>query len=164
MQAQRSLLSQVHDILSHRTASQCNFLTPPAVLAEGLDEGDDTIRVIYRQYATLNFVVITDQQESELGILDLIQAFVEALNSCFEDVCELDLVFGWEVLETVLDEIIQGGMVLETNVQNIVVAVDKANKAGTSVGGDAYSTASKALSSATSAFRSYISKSDGRKF
>ena len=30
-----------------------------------------------------------DQQESDLGILDLIQVFVEALDRCFENVCEL---------------------------------------------------------------------------
>lgn len=34
--------------------------------------GQDT-RVIYRHYATLYFVFVVDESESELGILDLIQ-------------------------------------------------------------------------------------------
>jgi len=34
-----------------------------------------------------------DSSESELGILDLIQVLVESLDKCFENVCELDIVF-----------------------------------------------------------------------
>ena len=32
-----------------------------------------TCKVVYRHYATLYFVFIVDEQESELGILDLVQ-------------------------------------------------------------------------------------------
>lgn len=88
----------------------------------------DEIRVIYRHYATLYFVFIVDEQESELGILDLIQVFVESLEWCFQNVCELDLVFGWQVMQTVLGEIVQGGMVVETSINKIVATVDEANK------------------------------------
>lgn len=64
---------------------------------------------MYRHYATLYFILIVDSSESELGILDLIQArpcslrasgshtrcqvFVETLDKNFENVCELDLIF-----------------------------------------------------------------------
>lgn len=71
------------------------------------------VKLIYRHYATLYFVFAVDQQESDLGILDLIQGdefgyhsfrsgclfhavlvvFVETLDKCFENVCELDLIF-----------------------------------------------------------------------
>lgn len=54
--------------------------------------GGKDVRVIYRHYATLYFVFVVDEAESELGILDLIQVFVESLDKCFENVCELDLV------------------------------------------------------------------------
>lgn len=57
---------------------------------------DDELRVIYRHYATLYFVLVVDQSESELGILDLIQVIVEALDRCFENVCELDLIFHYD--------------------------------------------------------------------
>lgn len=120
---QRLLLQQVHQLISTRTSQECSFLTPPKLL-EDLDD----IKVIYRHYATLYFVFIVDDQESELGILDLIQVFVECLDKCFTNVCELDLVFGWQVLQTVLEEIVQGGMVIDTNIARIVAAVDEANE------------------------------------
>ena len=68
----------------------CNFL-------EVSDKywGKDT-KLIYRHYATLYFIFIVDGSESELGILDLIQTFVETLDKCFRNVCELDLVFHME--------------------------------------------------------------------
>lgn len=102
---------------------------------------------------------ICDQAESELGVLDLIQVFVEALDRMFENVCELDLVFGFDEVSFIpayslircaqprgpsfegrkrvpnesltsdrsfrpqvhhtLAEIIQGGLVLETNINTI---------------------------------------------
>ncbi len=55
---------------------------------------------------------IVDSSESELGILDLIQTFVEALDQCFKNVCELDLVFNVDKVHSILDEIIVGGLVL----------------------------------------------------
>lgn len=125
------------------------------MLLEGVE--DDVIRVIYRHYATLYFVFIVDEQESELGILDLIQVFVESLDRCFENVCELDLVFGWQTLQNVLGEIIQGGMVIETNIDIISQAVEEASKASNgSSNSDSYNSTSSAMSkafmNATSAF------------
>ncbi|ODV87904.1 hypothetical protein CANARDRAFT_26088 [[Candida] arabinofermentans NRRL YB-2248] len=127
IQTQQLLLQQVYQLVIKRSDSQCSFLTPPPLL-----ENYPDIKVIYRHYATLYFVFIVDQQESELGILDLIQVFVQVLNTCFKDVSELDLVFGWQVLETVLEEIVQGGMVIDTSIKNIVNAIDEANKQQTS--------------------------------
>lgn len=122
LQTQTLLLKQVHFLLAQRSADRCSFLTPPPLL-----EGMEDIRIIYRHYATLYFVFIVDEQESELGISDLIQVFVESLNHCLENVCELDLVYGWQVMQTVLGEIVQGGMVVETNINKIMAAVDEAN-------------------------------------
>merc|ERR1711939_1072225 len=89
--------------------------------------GDDT-KLIYRHYATLYFVFAVDKLESDLGILDLIQVFVEALDKCFENVCELDLIFHSDKVHYVLDEIIMAGMVLETNIINILQAINDQNK------------------------------------
>ncbi|WFD33371.1 Sigma-adaptin 3A [Malassezia cuniculi] len=90
---------------------------------------DDELRVIYRQYATLYFVFVVDQSESELGVLDLIQVFVEALDSCFENVCELDLIFHFDQVHAILDQIIQGGLVLETNLKEIVSSAQAVKQA-----------------------------------
>ena len=64
-----------------------------------------------------------DAQESDLGILDLIQVFVEALDKRFENVCELDLIFHSDKVHYILDEIVMGGMVLETNIHAILQAL-----------------------------------------
>ena len=75
---------------------------------DGEDDEDES-RIIYRHYATLYFVFVVDGAESELGILDLIQVFVESLDRTFENVCELDLIFHFDEVHLVLAEIIQGG-------------------------------------------------------
>jgi hypothetical protein len=82
---QQHYMREVFKVISKRDDKLCNFV-------EGGPWGDGT-RIVYRHYATLYFVFCVDDSESELGILDLIQVFVEALDKCFENVCELDLVF-----------------------------------------------------------------------
>ena len=99
----------------------CNFL-------EGASLWGPSNKIIYRHYATLYFVFVVDASESELGILDLIQVFVESLDRCFENVCELDLIFHSDKVNYILDEIIMGGMVLETNKEEIFRAMDDQNK------------------------------------
>jgi AP-3 complex subunit sigma len=91
-------------------------------------EFGDTTKIIYRHYATLHFIFVVDQQESDLGILDLIQVFVEALDQCFEGVCELDLIFHSDKVHFIIDEIIMGGMVLETNLTSILTAINDQTK------------------------------------
>ncbi|ETS61105.1 hypothetical protein PaG_05053 [Moesziomyces aphidis] len=98
----------------------------------------DQLRVIYRHYATLYFVFVVDQSESELGILDLIQVFVESLDRCFENVCELDLIFHFDHVHAILNEVIQGGLVVETNINEIVAAAHataRARKASAATAG-----------------------------
>ncbi|WVW79606.1 hypothetical protein I302_101575 [Kwoniella bestiolae CBS 10118] len=134
---QQSLISQIFSLISDRPAGVCNFLdapdlvfpTPGSTTVEKgkRKEGDDT-RVIYRHYATLYFVFVVDGAESELGILDLIQVFVESLDRSFENVCELDLIFHFDEVHHVLSEIIQGGLVLETNINEISACVQAASR------------------------------------
>ena len=83
---QKQVIREIFRLITKRTERMCNFLEGGSIW------GKDT-KVIYRQYATLYFVFWVDESESELGILDLIQVFVEALDSCFESVCELDIIF-----------------------------------------------------------------------
>lgn len=100
------------------------FVLPPSSLSFF---GKDT-KLIYRHYATLYFVFAVDTAESELGILDLIQVFVEVLDKCFENVCELDLIFNPDKTNHILDEIVMGGMVLETNLGDVLEAISEMNK------------------------------------
>lgn len=69
-----------------------------------------------------------DSSESELGILDLIQVFVETLDKCFENVCELDLIFHVDKVHYILNELVMGGMVLETNMTEILTRIEEQNK------------------------------------
>lgn len=67
--------------------------------------------------------MISTSTESPLALIDLIQVFVEALDRIFENVCELDLIYGFESMHAVLSEMIVGGVVVETNLDKIVAAV-----------------------------------------
>ncbi|ACI64617.1 sigma subunit of clathrin adaptor protein AP3 [Thalassiosira pseudonana CCMP1335] len=117
-QRQQSVIRRVFQQVSTRPDSFCNYL-------EGsVPEWGENIKLIYRHYATLYFVFAVDSQESDLGILDLIQVFVEALDKRFENVCELDLIFHSDRVHYILDEIVMGGMVLETNINSILQAIN----------------------------------------
>jgi AP-3 complex subunit sigma len=54
--------------------------------------------------------------------------FVETLDKCFENVCELDLIFHFDKVQYILQELCMGGMVLETNMQEIVLRIEEMNK------------------------------------
>lgn len=80
-------MRETFQLVSKRDDNVCNFLEGCTLI------GGSDYKLIYRHYATLFFVFCGDSSESELGILDLIQVFVETLDRCFENVCELDLIF-----------------------------------------------------------------------
>ncbi|KAJ3175854.1 AP-3 complex subunit sigma-2 [Geranomyces variabilis] len=110
---QQSMLKEIFRLVNKRPDHVCNFLEGSALLG-----GQDT-KIIYRHYATLYFAFVVDSSESEL---DLIQVFVEALDRIFSNVCELDLIFRPDEVSQVLNEVISGGMVLETNINDIVAS------------------------------------------
>ncbi|KAI5481509.1 hypothetical protein MNV49_004266 [Pseudohyphozyma bogoriensis] len=122
-QTRAKILQRVYNLVSARGDSLCNFVELPPGFGFGEDgekaSGDEDLRVIYRHYATLWFTMVVDQSESELGILDLIQVFVEALDRCFENVCELDLIFHFDEVHTLLACMITGGLVLDTSLDSI---------------------------------------------
>lgn len=119
---QQTVIRRIFTQVAQRPDSFCNYL-------EGIvPEWGENIKLIYRHYATLYFVFAVDSQESDLGILDLIQVFVEALDKCFENVCELDLIFHSDRVHYVLDDIIMGGMVLETNINSILQSIKDQGK------------------------------------
>lgn len=52
-----------------------------------------TYKIIYRRYAGLYFSMCVDVTDNELAYLEAIHLFVEVLDRYFSNVCELDLVF-----------------------------------------------------------------------
>ena len=92
-----------------RTEMQCSFMDYRGM------------RVVYRRYASLFFIVGTDPEEdNELGILEFIHALVETLDKYFENVCELDIMFNLEKAQFILDEMVTNGAIVETNKANIL--------------------------------------------
>ena len=112
---QQQVVKDLFGMVSKRSDGVCNFV-------EDASFGKGT-KVVYRVYATLIFIFVVDQSESELGILDLIHVMVEAFDHVFENVCELDLIFHTDKVHHIVDEIVMGGMVLETHLQEILTAV-----------------------------------------
>eukprot|EP00045_Choanoeca_perplexa_P022491 m.9711 g.9711 ORF g.9711 m.9711 type:complete len:180 (-) comp9487_c0_seq1:97-636(-) len=119
---QLQIIRECFQLVSKRSDTVCNFLEGGSLLG-----GSDS-KIIYRHYATLYFMFCVDSSESELGILDLIQVFVETLDKKFENVCELDLIFHVDKVHHVLDEIVMGGMVLETSMTEVLTNIDAQEK------------------------------------
>ncbi|KAK8396025.1 hypothetical protein O3P69_005243 [Scylla paramamosain] len=119
---QQQIIKETFQLVSKRDDNVCNFLEGGSLI------GGADYKLIYRHYATLYFVFCVDSSESELGILDLIQVFVETLDKCFENVCELDLIFHVDKVHYILNELVMGGMVLETNMTEIITRIDDQNK------------------------------------
>uniref|UniRef100_A0A673XY98 Adaptor related protein complex 3 subunit sigma 2 n=1 Tax=Salmo trutta TaxID=8032 RepID=A0A673XY98_SALTR len=134
---QQQIIRETFRLVSKRDNNVCNFLEGGSLI------GGSDYKLIYRHYATLYFVFCVDSSESELGILDLIQVgclhidsvFVETLDKCFENVCELDLIFHMDKVHFILQEVVMGGMVLETNMNEIVGQVELQNRMEKSEGG-----------------------------
>ncbi|XP_009884531.1 PREDICTED: AP-3 complex subunit sigma-2-like [Charadrius vociferus] len=121
-EVQQQIIRETFHLVLKRDDHICNFLECGSLF------GGSDYKLIYRHYATLYFVFCVDSSESELGILDLIQVFVETLDKCFENVCELDLIFHMDKVHHILQEVVIGGMVLETNMNEIVAQVEAQSK------------------------------------
>uniref|UniRef100_A0A1I7ZLS8 Clat_adaptor_s domain-containing protein n=1 Tax=Steinernema glaseri TaxID=37863 RepID=A0A1I7ZLS8_9BILA len=119
---QQHIVRETFQLVSKRDDNVCNFLEGGSLI------GGSDYKLIYRHYATLYFVFCVDSSESELGILDLIQVFVETLDRCFENVCELDLIFHVDKVHHILSELVMGGMVLETNMNEILTRIQEQEK------------------------------------
>eukprot|EP00898_Chlorokybus_atmophyticus_P002680 jgi/Chlat1/3412/Chrsp23S03750 len=123
---QQNLVRLVYSALSARTNGMCCIVQDAATFGPG-------IRVVYRHYATLFLAFVVDAAESDLAILDMIQVYVETLDRCFANVCELDFLFNFNKAHAILDEVIMGGLVLETSPSDIMKAVmdkDRLEKMG----------------------------------
>ncbi|NXX19084.1 AP3S2 protein, partial [Podargus strigoides] len=142
-EAQQQIIRETFHLVLKRDDHICNFLECGRypcpcggdTACPGLLFGGSDYKLIYRHYATLYFVFCVDSSESELGILDLIQVFVETLDKCFENVCELDLIFHMDKVHHILQEVVIGGMVLETNMNEIVAQVEAQSKLEKAEGG-----------------------------
>ncbi|KAL4568948.1 hypothetical protein LXL04_024569 [Taraxacum kok-saghyz] len=121
VEQQQQLIRTIYSVLCLQPENVSNFIEGGSLL------GPDS-RLVYKLFATLYFVFIFDSSENELAMFDLIQVYVETLEKCFSNVCELDIVLNYGKMHTILDEMIVGGQVVETNSQNIIKAVEEISK------------------------------------
>ncbi len=61
-----------------------------------------------------------DLADNELSYLETIHLFVELLDSYFSNVCELDIVFNFNKVYSILDEYMLAGEIEETSKREIL--------------------------------------------
>ena len=114
---QAEAMKAIYLALSDRSEGDCCYIPWP------LEAPSPKLKVVYRHFATLYFAMVIDEAESELAVLDLIQVFVQVLDACFENVCELDLIYYFDRVHYILEELVIGGSVLESNLEAIMIAI-----------------------------------------
>ena len=61
-----------------------------------------------------------DIADSELSYLEMVHLFVELLDSFFSNVCELDIVFNFNKVYSILDEFMLAGEMEESSKREIL--------------------------------------------
>jgi len=88
----------------------------------------NNFKLVYRKYAGLFFTVAVDMHENELSALEGIHLFVTLLDEYFSNVCELDIVFNFNKVYSILDEFILAGEIHETSLREIVTRMRDVEK------------------------------------
>eukprot|EP01120_Amphizonella_sp_Union-15-10_P011281 TRINITY_DN473_c0_g3_i2.p1 TRINITY_DN473_c0_g3~~TRINITY_DN473_c0_g3_i2.p1 ORF type:complete len:170 (-),score=30.21 TRINITY_DN473_c0_g3_i2:109-618(-) len=119
-QSQQKIIQETYKILIKRRQFLCNFVEG------GLQYwGLTSIRLVYRLFLDLFVIFAIDENESELSVLDVMDVFVEGLKCVFRNPTEFDLFKNVEKVYYLIDEVVQGGMVLETNLDEILRALNE---------------------------------------
>lgn len=100
--------SEVHRLVTARDKKYTNFIEY------------NNYKLIYRRYAGLFFTIAVDLADNELSYLETIHLFVELLDSYFSNVCELDIVFNFNKVYSILDEYMLAGEIEETSKREIL--------------------------------------------
>jgi len=100
--------SEVHRLVTARDKKYTNFIEY------------NSYKLIYRRYAGLFFTIAVDMHDNELSYLETVHLFVELLDSFFSNVCELDIVFNFNKVYSILDEFMLAGEIEETSKREIL--------------------------------------------
>ncbi|EDK45279.1 AP-1 complex subunit sigma [Acetobacter pasteurianus] len=107
------IMRELSTIILSRRAKMCNVL-----------EYRDS-KVIYRRYASLFFVIGVDNDDNELLGLEIIHRFVEQMDKIYGNVCELDIIFGFDKAYHVLDELLIDGHIQESSKKEVLKRVSQ---------------------------------------
>eukprot|EP00179_Madagascaria_erythrocladioides_P029391 CAMPEP_0198346032 /NCGR_PEP_ID=MMETSP1450-20131203/77356_1 /TAXON_ID=753684 ORGANISM="Madagascaria erythrocladiodes, Strain CCMP3234" /NCGR_SAMPLE_ID=MMETSP1450 /ASSEMBLY_ACC=CAM_ASM_001115 /LENGTH=152 /DNA_ID=CAMNT_0044051423 /DNA_START=63 /DNA_END=521 /DNA_ORIENTATION=- len=102
----------------------CNLVLPRSNKMSNVVEWRD-MKIVYKRYASLYFVICIDENDNELMGLELIHLFVECLDKYFGNVCELDLIFNFHRAYYMLDEVIIAGELQDSNKRVIMEQVQE---------------------------------------
>ena len=117
MEAEKTRIeSEVHRFVTARDKKYTNFIEY------------NNYKLIYRRYAGLFFTIAVDVNDNELSYLETIHLFVELLDSYFSNVCELDIVFNFNKVYSILDEFMLAGEIEETSKREILDRVKDMEK------------------------------------
>lgn len=100
--------AEIHRLVTARDKKYTNFIEY------------HNYKLIYRRYAGLFFTIAVDVTDNELSYLETIHLFVELLDSYFSNVCELDIVFHFNKVYSILDEFMLAGEMEETSKREIL--------------------------------------------
>ncbi|CAH2352290.1 AP-1 complex subunit sigma-1 [[Candida] railenensis] len=105
------IMRELSTLILSRRAKMCNVL-----------EYKD-IKIVYRRYASLFFIMGIDQGDNELLALEIIHRFVEQMDKIYGNVCELDIIFGFDKAYHILDELLIDGYVQESSKKEVLKKV-----------------------------------------
>ncbi|GLE03408.1 hypothetical protein PINS_up021792 [Pythium insidiosum] len=115
-QGKTRLEAEIHRLVVARDAKHTNFIE------------FRSYKLIYRRYAGLFFILGVDVNANELLCLETIHLFVELLDQQFSNVCELDIVFNFNKVYSMLDEYILGGEIQETSKREMLERIRELEK------------------------------------
>lgn len=72
------------------------------------------MKVIYKRFASLYFIVGIGKDSNELIVSDMIQRYVEVMDREYGSVCELDIVFNYQLAYNTLNELVIEGKFYDT--------------------------------------------------
>jgi AP-3 complex subunit sigma len=107
------LVKTVFDMIASRDSKGSNIIFD-------VEYGLVKRKLIYRLYGSIYLVMIVDDCESELAIMDFIHVFMQVLDGIFNSICELDIIMNPEKIYLAIDEMISGGIVIETSTSEII--------------------------------------------
>jgi AP-2 complex subunit sigma-1 len=116
----RKVETEVHRLLAYRNEEATNFL--------GFSLDKVTVKLVFRRYAGLLFTLCIDSFDNELGALESIHFMVEVLDAYFKNVCELDIVFNFAKMYTIVDELYLAGEIQEISKDVILARLREAEK------------------------------------
>lgn len=77
-------------------------------------------KLVFKTYGSVFIALILDLSENELAMLDFISVMMQCFDEIFKGVCELHFIMNPEKIYYIVDEMISGGLVIETSKTEII--------------------------------------------